>query len=84
MCDKEATSPEGFTALHYACAYRRYELVELLLSNNADIHAASRTGITAMALAVEHQNPALCRLLTEFGYDIDARSANQSDKFKLR
>lgn len=72
MCDKEARTADGFTALHYAVAYRRYDIAEVLLSNHVDKHAASSGGATPMAVAIEHQNPTMCRMLIEYGYKMNS------------
>ena len=72
LCEKEAKTVDGFTALHYAIAYRRYALAEMLLENHVDKMATSNNGATPMVIAIEQQNPAMCRLLIEYGYKMNA------------
>ena len=73
LCKIQAKSEDGFNALHFAVAYRRYEIAEILLKNEINIHAKSNFGITPMTVAVEHDNPAMVKLLIEYGYKMDKR-----------
>ncbi|XP_060591551.1 receptor-interacting serine/threonine-protein kinase 4-like isoform X1 [Ruditapes philippinarum] len=73
LCKIQARTQEGFNALHYCVAYRRYDIAEYLLQNEIKIHAKSHNGITAMTVAIEHHNPAMVKLLIEYGYKMDKR-----------
>lgn len=63
----------GITALHYAVAYRRYEICEILLENGAKVHAKTKSGLTALAIAIENHNPAMTRMLLDYGYKMDKK-----------
>ena len=39
MCDKNAKTDDGLTALHYAVAYRRYDICRFLLQERVKILA---------------------------------------------
>ena len=71
LCEKNAKTDEGLTALHYAVAYRRYSICRLLLRERVKIHARSNSGITAMTVAIEHHNAAMVKILIECGYRLD-------------
>lgn len=75
LCKVQARTEDGFNALHYAVAYKRYNIAELLLQNNIKIHSKSNNGITSMTVAIEHHNPAMAKLLIEYGYKMDKRYA---------
>ena len=54
------------------CIYRfRYTITEFLLENKINKHAVSHSGITPMAIAVEHLNPAMVRILIKYGYNMN-------------
>ena len=57
----------------YFTVFSRYEIAELLLQNRIKMHKASVNGITAMGVAIEHYNAAMCKLLIEFGFKIDKK-----------
>lgn len=69
LCDMEARTEDGFSALHYAVAYRRYAIAKKLLVNKIPIRAKSKRGVTAMAVAIQHHNPVMVSLLVEHGYN---------------
>lgn len=73
LCKIQYRTEDGFTALHFAVAYKRYAIAEYLLQNEIKIHAKSNIGITSMTVAVEHRNPAMVKLLIEYGYKMDKR-----------
>ncbi|XP_045192403.2 putative ankyrin repeat protein RF_0381 isoform X2 [Mercenaria mercenaria] len=75
LCKIQARTDDGFNALHYCVAYKRYDIAEYLLQNEIRIHAKSNNGITAMTVAIEHHNPAMVRLLIQYGYKMDKRYA---------
>ena len=49
----------------------RYAITEFLLENKINKHAVSHSGITPMAIAVEHLNPAMVRILIKYGYNMN-------------
>ncbi|XP_076448878.1 uncharacterized protein LOC143285460 [Babylonia areolata] len=71
LCDKNAKTDDGLTALHFAVAYRRYAVCRLLLRERIKVHARSNSGITAMTVAVEHHNATMVKILIEYGYRLD-------------
>lgn len=71
LCDKNAKTEDGLTALHYAVAYRRYDICRFLLSERIKVHASSCNGVTSMLIAIEHHNAAMVRLLIQYGYKLD-------------
>lgn len=73
LCKIQSKTEDGFTALHFAVAYKRHEAAEYLLQNEIKIHAKSNYGITPMTVAIEHRNPAMVKLLIEYGYKMDKR-----------
>ncbi|KAL4235057.1 hypothetical protein ACF0H5_006695 [Mactra antiquata] len=75
LCKIQQRTEDGFNALHFAVAYRRFDIAEYLLQNEIKIHAKSNNGITAMTVAIEHHNAAMTKLLIEYGYKMDKRYA---------
>ncbi|XP_052815245.1 putative ankyrin repeat protein RF_0381 isoform X2 [Mya arenaria] len=73
LCKIQAKTNDGFSALHFAVAYKRFEIAEYLLQNEIKIHAKSNNGITPMTVAIEHRNPAMVKLLVEYGYKMNKR-----------
>jgi len=76
--DVNARDCQGWTPLHYACQFcfleddaqnRQADTARLLLEKGADVHATTNNGWTPLALAVRSSNPAMVKLLTEFGGD---------------
>jgi ankyrin repeat protein len=83
---KQVTSPNvlnakdsdsGWTALHFAAeesdkksTHRKMMMVSLLLEAGADIDARTRSGFTALDLAVEYGNEVLVELLLDAGASI--------------
>ena len=61
------------TALHHASQSGRTAIVELLLSNGADIHTRNFYGETPLHSAVWGGNLEVVKLLVEAGSDLDAR-----------
>ena len=57
-----------FTGCNYCF---RYAITEFLLENKINKHAVSHSGITPMAIAVEHLNPAMVRILIKYGYNMN-------------
>ena len=66
-----ARTADNLTALHYAVAYRRYDIADMLLREHAKVNARSKLGITAMSTALEQNLPAMVRLLLQWGYNVD-------------
>ena len=54
VIDIDARGPEGRTALHAAAIEGHVDVIELLLTNGADINAESETGATPLVLAAEN------------------------------
>jgi len=70
--DPNAEFREGGTALLFAAQHGHPEVVELLLSRGADVHARDRVN-NATALHFSYGNPAVVKVLVEHGADLDAR-----------
>ncbi|XP_013417730.1 ankyrin repeat domain-containing protein 1-like [Lingula anatina] len=73
LCNLNAKTDTRYNALHYAVAYRRYDIAELLLTNRIHMHTASVEGVTPMTIAVDQHNAAMCRILVEFGYNMQKK-----------
>jgi ankyrin repeat protein len=70
-------SGDGFTALHFAAFFGRYEAVELLIERGAEVDAFGRgwmTG-TAMHSAVSRLQSDVLRVLLEAGADPNVRQS---------
>ncbi len=70
-CEMEAKTEDGLTALHYAVAYRRYDITRLLAANFAKVMATGPNGVTPMTVAIEQRSPGMCRILIEYGYKMN-------------
>ena len=64
------------TALHHASQSGRTGIVELLLSNGADVRARDTYGETPLHYAVDSGNVEVVKLLVEAGSELDARNDN--------
>ena len=76
--DPGLTTPDGWTALHYASFYGRTELVEVLLRHGAPVDARHPLGWTPLHRAAEHGSVEVARLLIGRGAQIDARANGRS------
>jgi len=54
--DVESRTELGRTALHCACSFGNRHLVELLISNGANVNATDNEGYTPIFLAVQSSN----------------------------
>jgi uncharacterized protein len=63
---------DGTTALHWAVRADDLEMVRLLLSAGADVAAATREGITPLALAATNGSPRMTGILLEAGGNASA------------
>ena len=70
-------SPDGFTALHFACFFGQEAAGRLLLERGADTGAVARNAMKLMPLhsAASARNLALARALVERGAPVNARQA---------
>lgn len=76
MCELNAQTSDGFTALHYAVACRRYDICRTLLQHRIKVHSESHHGLTAMALAIRDHLTSYCLLLIDTGgYNINKKFA---------
>ena len=73
LCDMDARTEDGLTALHYAVGYKRYVIAHKLLANKIPIKAKSTRGVTAMTVAIKQHNPAMVHLLVTHGYNPDRK-----------
>ncbi len=66
---------DGFTTLHYAADDGAAEAVRVLVEHGADIHAASKSGISVSQTAANavQKNPDVLRILVEKGAPIDEK-----------
>jgi len=78
-CYFEGELKHGFSPLHWAVIFRRLEIVEFLLENEADINITThKEKRTALMLAAEKQHGEIAELLIENGADIHL--ADENDK----
>lgn len=59
--------PIGYTPLHAAAAYARYEMIDLLLEYGANINARTSHGTTPLHLAINSRQPGAVALLLVHG-----------------
>src|SRR5688572_5015237 len=57
----------GYTPLLYAAKSRNPRAVGMLIENGADVHHATRTGVTAFRIAFERSDVRIMQLLTDAG-----------------
>ncbi len=70
--DADTRDDDGLTALMYAAIYAGGDCVELLLAQGADPNAKSKSGATALMLAIGHADKV--RLLLEKGAEVNTKS----------
>ncbi len=70
-------SPDGFTALHFACFFGQAATGSLLLEHGADAAAVARNPTTVMPLhsAASARNLPMAKALLEHGAPVNARQA---------
>ncbi|EAY21101.1 hypothetical protein TVAG_282710 [Trichomonas vaginalis G3] len=80
----------GMAALHYAILYINPEskndnkdLIELLLSNGADVNAKSHTGMTPLHIAAQGGKNELFEILVSNGADIHALNKDKKTPIDL-
>ena len=69
---------QGVTALHLLCANRSFSmaemiepLIELLLNMNCDPNSMDDSGCTPLIIACAHREWAVCKILLQFGADMN-------------
>ena len=63
----------GDVALHYACEkYTKFDYVEMLIKNGADVNIANKIGETPLMVACHHQNLQMITLLLKNGAKVNA------------
>ena len=67
-------SGDGFTPLSLAAFFDQTKIAKLLLKNGADpdLHATNPSKVNALHSAVAKENYELCKLLIDFGADVNA------------
>jgi ankyrin repeat protein len=70
------TEPDGTTALHRAVRQNDLPTVEALLKAGADAKAATRYGVTPIAIAALNGNAAILRRLLDAGVDPNSAAPN--------
>jgi acetyl esterase/lipase len=67
-------SNDGFTPLSLAAFFNQTEISKLLLENGADpnLHATNPSKVNALHSAVAKENYELCKLLIEYGVNVNA------------
>jgi hypothetical protein len=91
----QSFSPTGMTALHIATARKQESILQLLLSNRADVRATvgidNQTsdlsdqywGMTPLHIAVAHKSEQITRFLLDSGANIEARIGPGANEYKL-
>ncbi len=64
--------PDGTTALHWAVRHDDLATADALIKAGADVKAATRYGVTPMALAATNGDPAMIRRLLDAGADVNS------------
>ncbi len=72
-CPIDSRANDGRTALHLAARNWKVEIIEFLLSNEADIHSRDRFGHTALHKAASNGRAGMVKILISKGADIHAR-----------
>ena len=77
--DREAKDRNGFTPIHYAMAYHRIEILELLASvYKVNLDVTTKEGNTPLHLAVAADDEQCIELLMKYGANPDVRT-NEGD-----
>lgn len=74
--DLDAAGPEGYTALHFACAMFPFNL-EILVKSGADVNAATRSGMTPLMSCKARDT----NLLMDYGADPCATDISGKNAF---
>ncbi|KIJ14092.1 hypothetical protein PAXINDRAFT_116492 [Paxillus involutus ATCC 200175] len=74
QADDPEDPEESYTPLHVACYYGRTTIVELLLQNDVDLAAQSKSLNTALHFASRHGRLGVLKLLLEKGADPDVQN----------
>ena len=71
--DAQAVNADGFTALHFAAAKDRVDIIQLLLCSSpaADLHAINKHGATALWEACRRGSTGAVKALIEYGAFVD-------------
>lgn len=64
---------EGATALYLACREGQVSVVEVLITNGADVNQATKTGRSPLHVSVMNKHRAVIKTLLSKGADIHAR-----------
>lgn len=70
--DVNQLSVDGTTALHWAVYRKDFELVEMLLAEDADPNIRNDYGATPMTVASEHGNYPIMQALVDAGGDVES------------
>jgi ankyrin repeat protein len=73
----------NFTALMYATAANKLEILQELIRNGADINARDNEGCPALMYAISINQPAIIRELIKNGADLNARDSFGRSAFSL-
>lgn len=73
--DVNSRAPNGGkTPLHVACEVGREDVVNVLINNNADIHATTDEGFTPLHVAAIYDHPDLIDILAKTGGNVNAQN----------
>ncbi len=75
-CDVNDSNDRGETALHVATLFGQFEIVELLITNNANVNARVHTGETALHIAAHEGYSDILKLLLTNDAKVNARANN--------
>jgi ankyrin repeat protein len=74
---------KNLTPLHFAVEIGREDIVELLLTNKADVNARDKNGNTPLHFAALSSNNNLAELLLAKGVDVNAENNNRETPLQL-
>ena len=72
----DATDPDGYTPLIWACSgdENKMDIVKILLENDADLNAESKSGITPLSKSTLNNHIDIAELLIHNGADINKKT----------
>jgi ankyrin repeat protein len=66
----------GYSPLHFATAMGHYDLVKLMLENDANPRWSTAEGLECTTIAIQHSHKDIFNLFLEYGLDINSRDSS--------